>query len=237
MSITSIKQHNNVDELFDNIAPRYDFINGLMSLGMHQQWRSKLIKLLRPSRPKEVLDVAVGTAELACKIVRGIPSVRSLVGVDISTNMLKVGEKKVQANKLEDKITLLEADVNALPFLDNSFDAVTSAFGVRNFPTLPNALSEMYRVLRPGGCMVILELSQPKNKILRLGHKMFTHSLLPFLGKTFVHNKAAYQYLYQSIEAMPQYEQLTTLISQAGFTHVSYQPVTKGIVTLFIAQK
>lgn len=232
------KEHSrSIGRMFDSIAPRYDMLNAIMSLGLFRLWHSRVTKELCAFRPRKVLDLATGTCDLAVGIARNVPSVRQIIGVDISAEMLQLGYKKVQKRGLLKMIDLVKGDATNLPFRENSFDALTCAFGVRNFPELPTCLKEMLRVLRPGGKLVVLELSEPHNKMLRPSYHLYTHVVVPLLGKYLGHNKEAYRYLHQSIEEMPQYEQLAKIIGLAGFEKIRFSPLSKGIVTLFIAEK
>lgn len=226
-----------VRSMFDDIATRYDLLNKLMTFGVDRSWRHRAVHLLKEEQPTTLLDVAVGTADLALDMAERIPSLRSIVGVDISTEMLEKGEEKVRKAHLPIPITLMEGNCEALPFSESSFDAVTCAFGVRNFERLEQSLCEMYRVTIQGGQIVILELSVPRNSLLRMGYTFWTHTFVPFVGSLVAHNREAYRYLPRSIVAMPQYEAFASLLQRVGYRNVSFTPLSGGIATLYKAIK
>ncbi len=226
-----------VSGLFDRLATSYDRGNMLISLGLMPFWRNAAIAQLRKIRPKYVLDLATGTADFAEAIAKEIPSIKHIIGADISSEMLKVGRKKIYKKGLSEVITLVEANALDLPFADESFDTVTCAFGFRNFPSISRSLVEACRVLEPGGHLIILELSEPRNKILRSGHHIYTRTLLKILGKYANFDGNACNYLHNTIENTPQYEELAELIRAAGFENISFQPLSTGIATLFVAKK
>lgn len=226
-----------VRTMFNDIATRYDLLNKLMTFGVDRSWRNDAVSLLEEVQPSTLLDVAVGTADLSLQIAQKIPSLQSIVGVDISKEMLEKGEEKVAKSNFTTPITLMEANCEALPFAEGSFDAVTCAFGVRNFERLEQSLTEMHRVTVEGGHIVILELSIPRNSLLRMGYTFWTHTFVPFVGSFVAHNREAYHYLPRSVVAMPQYEAFTSLLSQVGYRNVSFTPLSGGIATLYQAVK
>lgn len=223
--------------MFNEIAYRYDLLNYAMTCGMFQMWRNKLIKEARKDRPKKLLDVATGTCDVLIHALRNIPSLNEAIGIDISEEMLKEGYRKIRKAGLLLHSQLLLANAQKLPFSNNQFHVITTAFGVRNFENPIACYQEMYRVLTPKGKAVILELTEPRNIFLRKGYKLYTHNVLPFLGKRLAHNKNAYQYLYQSISESAQYENLCDYMRIAGFKNVKYQTLPLGIAALYIGSK
>lgn len=230
------KKSEQVEEMFNNIAPAYDRLNHTLSMGIDRSWRRKAIDTLRPFRPHRMLDVATGTGDFAILACRELQP-DSLIGTDISEGMMEVGRKKVAQAHLSDKITFAREDCTCLSFADGSFDAVTVAFGIRNFEGLDKGLSEMCRVLVPGGHLVILELSTPDRFPMKQLFTIYSKVVIPLLGKLISKDNSAYTYLPQSIRAFPQGEVMQNVIRQAGFTQVSFKRLTFGICTLYIARK
>lgn len=225
-----------VEQMFDDIAPHYDIMNRLMSLGQDKSWRQKAIKRLKQTNPNTILDVATGTADFALSAYDAIQPAR-VVGIDISEEMIRVGEKKVKAAKKSDFIDLMRADSMNLPFEDKSFDAVTVAFGVRNFESLEKGLSEICRVIRDGGSLAILELSVPTNPIYKLGYRIFTKVFIPIMAKIFRTSSTAYAYLPESIDAFPQGEVMKKLLLEVGFKEVEIRKFTMQTCTFYFATK
>ena len=224
-----------VERMFDHIAPAYDRLNHLMSLGIDRSWRRRAIRWLAPFRPQEVLDVATGTGDfalLACRMLRP----QSLVGTDISEGMMQVARHKAREAGLDDRIRFRREDCEALTFSDASFDAVTVAFGIRNFEHLDRGLREMCRVLRPGGHLVILELSTPDRPPMKQLYRIYSR-LIPLMGRLVSHDRSAYTYLPQSIRAFPQGEVMSESIRRAGFSDVRFRRLTFGVCTLYMATK
>lgn len=227
----------NTGEMFDDIAGNYDKVNNLMTFGLCNQWRSSVVYALGDARPRRILDVATGTAGLAIRMASSLPSVREIVGVDNSTEMLRIGTDRVLQAQLDKVIRLVPSDAAQLPFENDTFDAAVCAFGIRNFPHREQALREMLRVLQPGGRLCILELSIPRNPLLNLGYKAYAENFIPFLGKYVAKNEEAYRYLIKSIKAMPQYGHMAAVIQACGFEKVSFKPLTGGVATRFDAVK
>ena len=224
-----------VERMFDHIAPAYDRLNRLMSLGIDRSWRRTALKWLRPHRPALVLDVATGTGDFAIQACRMLPSA-SLTGVDLSEGMMQVGRRKVEQAGLAARIDFQREDCEALTFSDASFDAVTVAFGIRNFEHLDRGLREMCRVLRPGGHLVILELSTPDRPPMKQLYRIYSR-LIPLMGRLVSHDRSAYTYLPQSIRAFPQGEVMSESIRRAGFSDVRFRRLTFGVCTLYMATK
>lgn len=233
------KKSNNIALLFDHIAPRYNLLNHVMTGGADYYWRWKLLKEVSSmSPPHAVLDAACGTGDLTLLLHKQLPSIRRLVGVDFSERMLEIARRRLQKTPSEGaNIDLLQADCTKLPFDEGTYDLVTCAFGVRNFTDKTAALSEFYRVLKPAGRLMLLELSVPTLPIIREGYRFYTKHALPWLGEHFADNKAAYKYLKNSIEKAPQRQDLTQIMEQAGFEQPLYQDLSLGIVTLYCGEK
>ena len=221
--------------MFNNIAWRYDFLNHLLSLGIDTYWRRKAISLLKKDKPKIILDAATGTGALAIEAAKLEPE--KIFGIDISEDMLKIGRAKIRKKKLGEKIELLEGDSEKLFFTDDKFDAVTVAFGVRNFENLLIGLKELRRVLKPGKPVIILEFSHPENQIIKALYRFYSSRILPILGKKLSHNENAYQYLHDSVEAFPSGKAFIEILEQAGFTETKRIPLTFGVVTLYTGRK
>lgn len=225
-----------VEQMFDNIAPTYDQLNHRLSFDIDRYWRRKAIRQLVDQQPQTMLDVATGTGDfaiLAAKMLRP----KSLVGVDISEGMMGIGAQKVQQEGLADTITFRKEDCLRMSFADNTFDAVTAAFGIRNFQDLETGLSEMCRVLRPGGRLCIVELTRPVGFPMRQLFWLYSHTLLPLYGRLVSKDKSAYHYLISTIEAFPQGERMQQILRQCGFREASFKRLTFGICTLYIATK
>lgn len=229
------KKVEQVERMFDHIAPAYDRLNHLMSLGIDRSWRRTALKWLRLHRPALVLDVATGTGDFAIQACRMLPSA-SLTGVDLSEGMMQVGRRKVEQAGLAARIDFQREDCEALTFSDASFDAVTVAFGIRNFEHLDRGLREMCRVLRPGGHLVILELSTPDRPPMKQLYRIYSR-LIPLMGRLVSHDRSAYTYLPQSIRAFPQGEVMSESIRRAGFSDVRFRRLTFGVCTLYMATK
>lgn len=230
------KKSEQVERMFDHIAPTYDQLNHTLSLGIDRSWRRKAIRVLLPYRPQHMMDVATGTGDfaiLACKELQP----QSLIGADISEGMMEVGRQKVQQAGLSDRISFAREDCTALSFADSAFDAITVAFGIRNFEHLDKALSEMCRVLRPAGHLVILELSTPERFPMKQLFTLYSKLIMPLIGKLISRDNSAYTYLPESIRAFPQGEIMQQAIRQAGFSDVYFKRLTFGICTLYVATK
>jgi demethylmenaquinone methyltransferase/2-methoxy-6-polyprenyl-1,4-benzoquinol methylase len=234
-----IKPYNNsdkskksqVEEMFDNIAWRYDFLNHFLSIGIDKHWRRKAIKLLSVESPKRILDVATGTGDFAIAASKINPD--SITGIDLSKQMLQIGKEKVIRKKLESVVTLLEGDAENLSFDDKSFDAFIVAFGVRNFESLEQGLHEMFRVLKPGGMGLILEFSKPGNSLVRHFYSFYFYRVLPFFGRWFSKDRKAYSYLPDSVGAFPDRKEFISLMETIGFEKTRYIDLTFGIATIF----
>lgn len=225
-----------VKEMFDSIAPAYDFMNRAMTFGIDKCWRAKAVKMIKVAKPQHILDVATGTGDLTIKLTREITPSR-VTGIDLSEGMINVGRKKVTEAGLSDRITLVAGDCLALPFDDNTFDCITVAYGVRNFEHLDRGYQEMLRVLRPGGMLCVLELSTPTSPIVKPLYKFYTRHIIPFVGRMVSKDVRAYSYLPESIAAVPQGDDMLALMRNAGFNNCHFRPLTFGTCTIYTAIK
>ena len=225
-----------VEEMFDNIAPTYDRLNHRLSWDIDRSWRRKAISRLEPYQPRQMLDIATGTGDFAIMAAKMLNPVK-LIGADISEGMMRVGEEKVRKEGLQDIISFAKEDCLALSFTDNTFDAVTAAFGIRNFQELERGLREMCRVLRPEGHLCIVELTRPVSFPMRQLFWLYSHTLLPLYGRLVSKDKQAYRYLISTIEAFPQGEEMQAILKRCGFREARFQRLTSGICTLYIATK
>ncbi len=230
------KKSEQVEQMFDNIAPAYDQLNHTLSLGIDYSWRKKAIGCLRPFRPQQMMDVATGTGDFAILACRELHP-QQLIATDISEGMMNVGREKVKKEGLADTISFAREDCTSLSFADNSFDAITVAFGIRNFEDLDKGLSEMYRVLKPQGHLVILELTTPDRFPMKQLFSVYSKVVIPLLGKLLSKDNRAYSYLPQTIRAFPQGEVMKGILTKAGFSEVKFRRLTFGICTLYTAMK
>lgn len=231
---SSKSKKKQVSEMFDNIANSYDFLNHSLSLGMDNVWRKIAIKKLT-NNPKIILDIATGTGDFAVSAAKYTDA--KITGIDISQGMLNVGIEKIRKKNLNNRISLQLADSESLPFNDNTFDAITAGFGVRNFENLNKGLSEMKRVLNKDGIVVILEPSTPKYFPLKQFYKLYFHHVLPTIGAWISKDKSAYSYLPESVDAFPSGEKFIVELKNVGFRDCKHIPLTFGIVSLYIAIK
>jgi demethylmenaquinone methyltransferase/2-methoxy-6-polyprenyl-1,4-benzoquinol methylase len=225
-----------VEQMFDNIAPTYDTLNHRLSWDIDRGWRRKALKQLLPYRPQTILDIATGTGDFAILAAKMLHP-RELIGADISEGMMQIGREKVKNEGLDEVITFKKEDCLALSFPDGCFDAVTAAFGIRNFQDLDKGLQEMCRVLKKEGHLCIVELSQPRRFPMKQLFWLYSHTLLPLYGKIISKDRHAYKYLIATIEAFPQGEQMVRILKNAGFREARFQRLTFGICTLYVATK
>ncbi|MBQ6201724.1 MAG: bifunctional demethylmenaquinone methyltransferase/2-methoxy-6-polyprenyl-1,4-benzoquinol methylase UbiE [Prevotella sp.] len=225
-----------VEEMFDNIAPSYDKLNHRLSWNIDKGWRRKAIRQLAPFEPQTLLDIATGTGDfaiLAAEMLRP----QKLVGADISEGMMEIGRKKVREKGLQDIISFAKEDCLHLSYQDETFDAVTAAFGIRNFADLDSGLQEMQRVLRKGGHLSIVELTSPVSFPMKQLFHVYSHTVLPVYGRLISKDTSAYSYLTKTIEAFPQGEQMVEILHKAGFSEASFKRLTFGICTMYFARK
>ena len=225
-----------VRQMFDSIAPAYDFMNRAMTMGIDIWWRRLAVKRLRGFRPKHILDVATGTGDFAIQLNESLHP-EYITGIDLSQGMLDEACRKVKVRGLDNAITFEQGDCMALPMQDGVFDAVTVAFGVRNFEHLQQGYQEMARVLKPGGMLCVLELSTPTNPIIRWFYDIYTLHIIPWLGSLKSGDKSAYRYLPQSIAAVPQGNDMLRLMQAAGLQKATFKRLTLGVCTIYTAVK
>jgi demethylmenaquinone methyltransferase/2-methoxy-6-polyprenyl-1,4-benzoquinol methylase len=225
-----------VEQMFDRIAPRYDILNRVLSLGIDVWWRKKAIGYLKAAQPAEILDVATGTADVAMLMAK-ILKPRRIVGIDIANQMLEFGRVKIREAGLEPVITLETGDSEHLRFETDTFDAVTVAFGVRNFENLEKGLAEMHRVLRPGGRVVILEFSKPHIFPFKQLYNSYFKYVLPLIGRLTSRDMRAYTYLFESVQAFPEGNQFTEILTKTGFNDPICERLTLGICSIYTATK
>ena len=225
-----------VEQMFDNIAPTYDVLNHRLSWDIDKCWRRKAIAQLAPYHPQQILDIATGTGDFAILSARMLCP-RQLIGADISEGMMNIGREKVEREGLQHIISFQREDCMKLSFADSSFDAVTTAFGIRNFKDLNQGLSEMCRVLKKGGVLSIVELTTPVVSPMKQLFNIYSHTLLPLYGKMISKDSSAYRYLTATIEAFPQGEKMMQVLRHAGFEEVAFRRLTFGICTMYFAKK
>ena len=221
--------------MFNSISGKYDFLNHFLSLGIDILWRKRAVRLLKNHQPKLILDIATGTGDFAIEALSLNPE--KIIGVDISEGMLSIGREKLIKKNLTDKIELLSGDSEVLPFEDNFFDAVIVSFGVRNFENLEKGLSDMLRVLKPGGKVVILEFSKPKSFPFKQIYQFYFQWILPKIGKLISKNHAAYTYLPDSVEAFPDGDDFLNILNKIGFQKNQCTPLTLGISSIYSGSK
>jgi len=224
-----------VAQMFDTISGNYDDLNRVISFGIDVKWRKKVLKLVADTHPESILDIATGTGDLALLMTQ--TSATKIIGLDISAGMLEVGRKKISEKKLDAKIEMVLGDSEKIPYDDASFDAITVAFGVRNFETLEKGLAEILRVLKPGGIFVILETSVPERFPYKQGYTFYSKNILPLIGKLFSKDNSAYQYLSDSASVFPYGEALNNILRKIGFIEVKASPQTFGVATIYSASK
>lgn len=224
-----------VATMFNNISKNYDGLNRVISFGIDVSWRKKVVKLVSKNNPQQILDIATGTGDLALMMSQLNP--KKVIGLDISEGMLEVGKQKIAKANLSDQIEMVVGDSENMPFDDNTFDAITVSFGVRNFANLDIGLTEIRRVLKPNGTFVILETSNPTKFPFKQGYKFYTSFILPIIGKIFSKDKVAYSYLCESANSFPFGEALDNILRKNGFINTEYKPVTFGVATIYSATK
>ncbi|HEY4619021.1 MAG TPA: bifunctional demethylmenaquinone methyltransferase/2-methoxy-6-polyprenyl-1,4-benzoquinol methylase UbiE [Flavobacterium sp.] len=232
---SALGKKEQVAKMFDTISGNYDNLNRVISFGIDVKWRKKVLQIVAQSNPKTILDIATGTGDLA--ILMAKTDAEKIVGLDISAGMLEVGVKKIADKNLSHTIEMILGDSENMPFEDNSFDAITVAFGVRNFETLEKGLTEILRVLKPNGVFVILETSVPDKTPYKQGYNFYSKNILPIIGKLFSKDDVAYGYLSESAAAFPYGEALNNILRKVGFIDVIAMPQTFGVATIYKASK
>lgn len=224
-----------VTKMFDTISKNYDGLNRVISFGIDIKWRKRVVEILKKKKPHSILDIATGTGDLAINLIE--TGAKKIVGLDISPGMLEVGQHKVTAKKLNETIKMIVGDSENLPFENNSFDAVTVAFGVRNFETLDKGLAEIYRVLKPTGTFVVLETSVPTKTPFKQGYRFHCNYILPIVGRLFSKDRSAYTYLSESASVFPHGENFNNILRKIGFIEVENKPQTFGVASIYSATK
>lgn len=233
---SALGKKQQVAGMFNDIAFRYDFLNRFLSAGIDVLWRKKAIRQLTASRPKHMLDVATGTADMAI-MASGMLKPDKITGIDISEGMLQVGREKIKKRGLQNSIELLNGDSETINFKNDSFEAVTVAFGVRNFENLEKGLAEIKRVLKPGGKLVVLEFSKPKKPLVTGIYNLYMKYICPGLGKLFSKNRHAYQYLDESIKQFPEGKNFTDILDSLGYRNTYSKPLSLGICSIYCGEK
>lgn len=221
--------------MFNAISDKYDISNTVLSLGIHHYWKKKCVQILKPYQPKKILDLATGTADIAIQLTRLNP--QHIIAADYADNMLSIAQKKINDKKLNHLITVQKEDGENLSFENNTFDAITISFGIRNFENYKKGLAEMHRVLKPGGILLILEFSMPKNIFFKNIYTLYFKIILPLMAWIITGDKKAYDYLPNSVVAFPRYDDFCNIIQQQGFSQCRYIPLTGGIATIYLAKK
>lgn len=224
-----------VSKMFDTISKEYDGLNRVISFGIDVKWRKKVVKIIGDTDPDSILDIATGTGDLAINLAETNAS--KIIGLDISKGMLNVGREKIEKLKLSNTIEMVYGDSEEIPFEDNTFDAITVAFGVRNFENLDKGLAEIYRVLKTGGTFAVLETSIPTKTPYKQGYKFYSKNILPLIGKLFSKDKSAYKYLSDSAAAFPYGEAFNNILQKIGFIAIENKPQTLGVASIYIAKK
>lgn len=232
---SQLNKKDQVAQMFDTISKEYDGLNRVISFGIDVKWRKKVVDIVAKSKANRILDIATGTGDLAINLAK--TNAQEIIGLDISDGMLEIGRKKIAERQLSNKIQMLLADSENMPFEDNSFDAITVAFGVRNFENLEKGLSEILRVLKPDGIFVILETSVPVKTPFKQGYKFYSKFILPTIGRVFSKDRVAYSYLSKSASVFPYGEALNNILRQIGFSNVKDLPQTFGVATIYTARK
>jgi demethylmenaquinone methyltransferase/2-methoxy-6-polyprenyl-1,4-benzoquinol methylase len=232
---STLGKKEQVAQMFDTISGNYDNLNRVISFGIDVKWRKKVLKIVSDKKPKNILDIATGTGDLA--ILMAKTNAEKIIGLDISAGMLEVGKKKIEEKKLSPIIELVLGDSENIPFENNYFDAITVGFGVRNFENLEKGFAEILRVLKPNGVFVILETSVPDKTPYKQGYNFYTKNILPLIGKLFSKDNSAYGYLSESAAAFPYGEALNNILRKIGFIDVVAMPQTFGVATIYSASK
>ncbi|QLG44353.1 bifunctional demethylmenaquinone methyltransferase/2-methoxy-6-polyprenyl-1,4-benzoquinol methylase UbiE [Costertonia aggregata] len=224
-----------VTQMFDTISKNYDGLNRVISFGIDIKWRKRVVAILSKKKPKNILDIATGTGDLAINLVN--TGAEKIIGLDISPGMLNVGKQKVSEQNLNNTIDMIVGDSENLPFDEDTFDAITVAFGVRNFENLEKGLTEIHRVLKPTGTLVVLETSVPTKTPYKQGYRLYTKYMLPAIGKLFSKDRSAYAYLSESASVFPHGEAFNNILHKIGFIAIENKPQTFGVASIYVATK
>ena len=232
---SDLNKKKQVEQMFDNISPKYDLLNRVLSMGIDIQWRKDVIIMVKASNPQTILDIATGTGDLAIMMAKNTNA--KITGLDLSAGMLDVGRKKVKEAGLDSRIEMVQGDSENLPFQDNSFDCITVSFGVRNFENLEKGLAEINRVLKPGGTFVILEFSYPTAFPMKQLYTFYSKNILPAIGKMVSKDQSAYTYLPDSVRAFPHGEEMKNILKSVNFTQPIDKKLTFGIASIYKSVK
>ena len=233
---STLNKKEQVEKMFDTISENYDGLNRIISFGTDIKWRKKVLAIIINHQPESILDIATGTGDLAIKFAEKT-SATKIIGLDLSEGMLSIARKKVADTELKNTIEFIKGDSEALPFKDNMFDAITVSFGIRNFENLEKGLSELLRVIKPKGLLIILETSVPTKFPFKQGYQFHSKTVLPLIGKLFSKDKVAYNYLSESASVFPYGEKLNNILRKIGFINVINKPQTFGVATIYTATK
>lgn len=232
---TGESKKDQVASMFDTIANRYDLLNSILSLGIHKGWRKKCVTLLRSKNPKSILDVATGTADFAIECAKLNPE--KITGIDISEGMMQIGRVKLKKLGLDQLISLEQGNAETVTLPDNSFDAIVVGFGVRNFQDLEKGLANLYRILKPGGQLVILEFSYPRNFLIKTGYNFYFSYITPLIGKIFSKDTRAYSYLTESVKAFPNNEKFTAILDRLNYKKTHFKTLSLGVAAIYYGEK
>ena len=233
---TEANKKGQIEDMFDNIAGSYDLLNHLFTLGIDRGWRKKMIKMLAPAKPQSILDMATGTGDVAIMTAK-ILKPKEIIGIDLSNKMLEIGREKIKKAGLDNIISMSQGDSEEIKFPDERFDAVTVAFGVRNFENLKQGLSEMYRVTKIGGEVAILEFSIPSSFLFNSLYKIYSKHIMPFVGRMTSGDASAYTYLYESVQQFPHGQTFINILNEVGFKNSTSRPLFGGICTIYKSLK
>lgn len=234
-SDSDLSKKQQVEQMFDNISPKYDLLNRVLSMGIDVSWRKKVVKSIKAAHPKTILDIATGTGDLAIEMAKSTDA--KITGYDLSAGMLEVGRKKVKEQNLDNQIEMIQGDAENMPFEGNSFDCITVSFGVRNFENLEKGLNEIYRVLKPGGKFIILEFSQPESFPMKQLYEFYSKNILPRIGKKISKDSSAYTYLPDSVKAFPYGEKMKNILKNSKFVQPFDKKLTFGIASIYESSK
>ena len=232
---SDLSKKEQVEQMFDRVSHNYDFLNRILTFGIDLSWRKKIVNIIAKENPKKILDIATGTGDFAIMMAK--LNTEKIIGLDLSQGMLDIGIRKIQQKGLSEKIEMVQGDSENLPFDDNSFDAITVGFGVRNFENLDKGLSEINRVLKPSGILAILETSQPERFPMKQLYKIYSKYVVPTIGKLFSKDKKAYSYLPESAAYFPFGEDFNNILLKNGFNIATNKPLTFGVASMYIAKK
>lgn len=234
-SDSDLTKKQQVEQMFDNISGKYDLLNRILSMGIDVSWRKKVVKSVKKQNPKTILDIATGTGDLAIAMAKATDA--KITGFDLSAGMLEVGKRKIVEENLQDRIEMIQGDAEKMPFADDSFDVITVAFGVRNFENLKKGLDDIYRVLKPGGKLIILEFSQPQDAPMKQLYSFYSRYILPKIGKKISKDQSAYTYLPDSVKAFPHGDEMKKILKNSNFVEPFDKKLTFGIASIYESLK